>query len=94
MSLELQPPKLPDMNVLDSSFYGALQTAQWQQESAHTIDGLIQQVNDAFEEFDPQKIDFGFMTLQTCMNDILKVYGTKTTRSLTLAGMNYYDKES
>jgi hypothetical protein len=61
--------------VLDLSFFRALQAAQWRQESARTIDGLIQQVYDAFEEFDPRKIDFGFITLQTCMNDILKAYG-------------------
>jgi hypothetical protein len=36
------------------------------------INGLIKQVKDTFEEFDPRKIDFGFITLQTCMNDILK----------------------
>jgi hypothetical protein len=72
ISLELQPPKSPDIYVLDLSFFCALQAAQWQQESARTIDGLIQQVNDAFEEFDPRKIDFGFIPLQTCMNDILE----------------------
>jgi hypothetical protein len=75
ISLELQPPKLPDINVLDLSFFCALQAARWRQESARTIDGLIQQVYDAFEEFDPQKIDFGFIALQMCMNHILKAYG-------------------
>ncbi len=30
--------------------------------------------------FDPQKIDFGFITLQTCMNDILKVYGNNNNK--------------
>ncbi len=71
-SLKLQPPKSPDINVLDLSFFRALQAAQWRQESAPTIDGLIHQVYDAFEE---PKIDFAFITRQTCMNDILKAYG-------------------
>jgi hypothetical protein len=71
----LQRPKSPDINVLDLSFFRALQAAQWQQEPARTIDGIIHQVNESFEEFDPQIIDFGFKTLQTCTNDILKVYG-------------------
>ena len=68
IKLELQPPKSPDLNVLDLSlFFRALQTAQWLRVPALTIDGLIQQVNEAFAEFNnPRKIDFGFFTLQWC----------------------------
>ena len=73
IKLKLQPPKLPDVNVLDLSFVRALQAAQWQKEPAKTIYGLIQQVNQAFAAFDPRKIDFGFLTLQCCMDDILSV---------------------
>jgi hypothetical protein len=94
ISLKLQPPKSPDINVLDLSFFRALQAAQWRHEPARTIDGLIQQVNEAFKEFDPQKINFGFISLQTRMNDILKVYGNNTTRSVTFARTNYYNKGS
>ena len=74
IKLELQPPKLPDLNMLDLSFFRALQAAQWREEPAKTIDGLIQQVNQAFAEFNPRKIDFGFLTLQCCMDDILSAF--------------------
>jgi hypothetical protein len=42
ISLELLPPTSPDIYVLDLSFFRAQQAAQWRQESARTIDGLIQ----------------------------------------------------
>ena len=29
----------------------------------------------AYEEFDPRKIDCGFLTLQACLNDMLEVNG-------------------
>lgn len=45
IKLELQPPKSPDVNVLDVLFFSALQAAQWQRMPDLTIDGLIQPVN-------------------------------------------------
>ena len=71
ISLEMQPAKSPDTNVLDLSFFRALQAAQWSLGSETTIDGLIAQTLQAFAEFEPQKIDFGFLTLQSCLDDIL-----------------------
>jgi hypothetical protein len=73
--LEKQPAKSPDTNVLDLSFYRALQVKQWSLGSETTIDGLIAQVLQAFAEFEPRKIDCGFLTLQTCLNDIMEVNG-------------------
>ena len=75
IKLELQPPKSPDVNVLDLFFFRALQAAQWRRTHANTIDGLIQQVMEAFADFDPRKIDYGFLTLQCCLDDILKTNG-------------------
>jgi hypothetical protein len=75
ISLEKQPAKSPDTNVLDLSFFRALQAKQWSLGSETTIDGLIAQVLRAFQEFDPRKIDCGFLTLQTCLNDMLEVHG-------------------
>jgi hypothetical protein len=73
--LETQPAKSPDTNVLDLSFFRALQAKQWRLGSETTIDGLVAQVLRAFVEFDPRKIDCGFLTLQTCLNDMLEVNG-------------------
>ena len=73
--LETQPAKSPDTNVLDFSFFRALQAKQWSLGPETTIDGLIAQVQRAFAEFDPRMIDCGFLTLQTCLNDMLEVNG-------------------
>jgi hypothetical protein len=71
--LETQPTKSPDTNVLDLSFFRALQAKQRSLGSETTIDGLVAHVLRTFIEFDPRKIDCGFLTLQTCLKDMLEV---------------------
>ena len=57
-------------------FFRALQAKQWSLGSETTIDGLlITQVLRAFGEFEPRRIDCGFLTLQTCLNDMMDVNG-------------------
>jgi hypothetical protein len=56
-------------------FFRALQAKQWSLGSETTIDGLVAQVLRASVEFDPRKIDCGFLTLQTCLNGMLEVNG-------------------
>jgi hypothetical protein len=73
--LETQPPKSPDTNVLDLSFFRALQSAQWGLGSETTFEGLIRQTMRAFREFEPRKIDYAFLTLQCCLDDILVKLG-------------------
>ena len=71
-----QAPKSPDTNICDLSFFRALQSAQWRSGIEDNIDGLIAQVLRAFETFDVRrKNDFGFLTLQCCLDDILKCNG-------------------
>jgi len=53
--LETQAPKSPDTNVLDLSFFCALQSAQWRLQPQTTIEGLIRQtLQQAFHEFEPR----------------------------------------
>ena len=75
IKLLTQPAKSPDLNVLDLSFFRALQSAQWENGYETTIDGLVSQVKKAYEQFEPRKIDKGFITLQLCMDEILKIHG-------------------
>jgi hypothetical protein len=70
-----QAPRSPDTNICDLSFFRALQSDQWRSEQADSIDGLIAQVLRAFEQFDERKNDFGFITLQCCLDDILIQHG-------------------
>ena len=66
-----QAPKSPDTNICDLSFFRALQLEQWRSGEEETIDGLIAQVLAAFVRFDARKNDYGFITLQCCLDDIL-----------------------
>jgi len=75
ITLETQPPKSPDLNVLDLSFFRALQSYQWRSGFVNTIEELIVQVQRAYETFPPRSIDFAFLTLQCCIDDILAIHG-------------------
>ena len=75
ISLETQAAKSPDLNVLDLSFFRALQSHQWRNGFANTMDELILQVQRAYDDFEPRKLDFAFLTLQCCIDDILTIHG-------------------
>ena len=64
--------KSTDRNVLDLSFFRALQAKQWSFGPETTIDGLIAKMFWAFDEFDPRKIDSGFFDIVA--NMMLKWY--------------------
>ena len=66
-----QAPRSPDTNICDLCFFRALQSAQWRSGVEEAIDGLIGQVPRTFDRFDERKNDFGFLTLQCCLDDIL-----------------------
>jgi hypothetical protein len=76
--LRTQPAQSPDTNTLDLCFFRALQSAQWDHGFAYEIDGMITQVIRAFTEFGTRKIDFGFLTLQSCLDEILASSGRNT----------------
>lgn len=75
ISLLTQSPKSPDLNVLDLSFFQALQSHQWRNGFANTLDELIVRVQQAYEMFEPRTLDFAFLTLQCCVDDVLCNYG-------------------
>ena len=66
--LMTQSPKLPDLNVLDLSFFRALQSKQWSNGFAETMDEeLIETVLLlAFDELEPMILNFGWLTLIGC----------------------------
>ena len=73
--MQTQPPKSPDLNVLDLSFFRALQSHQWRSGFANNINELVAQVQLAFVTFESRKLDFAFLTLQHCIDDILAIQG-------------------
>jgi hypothetical protein len=71
ISLLTQLPKLPHLNVLNLSFFRAFQSHQWRNGFANNLDEPIMSVEQASETFEPRKLDFGFLTLQCCIDDVL-----------------------
>ena len=71
-----QPANSPDFNILDLAFFCSLQSRQWEHGFASNIDELIKQVQRAYVEYPPQKLDYAFVTLQTVLDETLKNAGT------------------
>ncbi|KAL4565371.1 hypothetical protein LXL04_029463 [Taraxacum kok-saghyz] len=72
--LSFQPSNSPDLNVLDLGFFRAIQSLQ-EQEVLGTIDELVHAVQTSFERMQSQQLNNVFLTLQTCMKEIIKVQG-------------------
>ncbi|XP_024636148.2 uncharacterized protein [Medicago truncatula] len=73
--LTFQPPNSPDLNVLDLGFFSAIQSLQ-QQEVTNSVDALIEAVQKIFDAFSAQSSNNIFLTLQSCMTEIMKVKGS------------------
>ena len=73
--LTCQPPNSPDLNVLDLFFFNAIQSLQ-QMEVTNSVDELIQAVQKSFDTFSSKASNKIFLTLQSCMIEIMKVKGS------------------
>lgn len=73
--LKEQPANSPDTNILDLGFFRALQSAQFLYGDATTIDELIQHVQGAWNTYEARKINYVFLTHQSCMAEIIKCNG-------------------
>ncbi|XP_022042021.1 uncharacterized protein LOC110944677 [Helianthus annuus] len=69
-----QPPNSPDLNVLNLGFFRAIQSLQ-EQEVLGSIDELVSAVKSSFERMPSHELNKVFLTLQTCMKEIMKVQG-------------------
>ncbi|KAL4581255.1 hypothetical protein LXL04_017465 [Taraxacum kok-saghyz] len=74
-----QPPNSPDLNVLDLGFFRAIQSLQ-EQEVLHTVDELVSAVQTSFDKMQSHELNNVFLTLQTCMKEIIKVQGGNSYR--------------
>ncbi|XP_057418948.1 uncharacterized protein LOC130713174 [Lotus japonicus] len=73
--LMCQPANSPDLNVLDLGFFNAIQSLQ-HKEAPKNIDQLVSAVVKSFEDFSIIKSNFIFVTLQSCMIEIMKISGS------------------
>lgn len=70
-----QPPNSPDLNVLDLGFFRSIQALQ-HKKSPNSVDDLVDAVQKSFEEYDTILSNRIFLSLQSCMIEIMKVKGT------------------
>lgn len=73
--LMCQPPNSPDLNVLNLGFFSAIQSLQYK-EAPKTIDELVSAVERSFEAFSAVQSNRVFLTLQSCMIEIMKTRGS------------------
>ncbi|XP_041995853.1 uncharacterized protein LOC121745970 [Salvia splendens] len=69
-----QPPNSPDTNVNDLCFFRAIQSLQ-DDKSTKNVDDLLKNVVASFDELSPHTLDSVFLTLQSCLTEILRVKG-------------------
>uniref|UniRef100_A0A8I6X5T8 Transposase n=2 Tax=Hordeum vulgare subsp. vulgare TaxID=112509 RepID=A0A8I6X5T8_HORVV len=69
--LTCQPPNSPDLNILDLGFFAALQ-ALFQKLTPGSIDDIVIKVEQAFDEYPAERSNMIFLTLQSCMVEVLK----------------------
>lgn len=72
-----QPPNSPDLNILDLGYFNAIQTLQ-HQVCPRTIQELVSAVENSFDEYSTKHVNRIFLTLQSCMQEIMKVQGENT----------------
>ena len=71
--LYMQTPNSPDMNLLDLWFLGAIQS--FNDASPKNEAELIQLVQDAYETYLRHKLNWTWITLQSCFNQIILHHG-------------------
>ncbi|GJY98494.1 transposase, Tc1-like protein [Tanacetum coccineum] len=69
----LQPPNSLDLNMLDLGVF--VQFSLQEQECLRSIDELVLAVQTSFERMASHELNNIFLTLQTCMKEIMKVQG-------------------
>ncbi|KAK9740430.1 hypothetical protein RND81_03G034600 [Saponaria officinalis] len=74
MELICQPANSPDLNILDLGHFRSIQTIQ-HEKSPKSVVQLVNAVVRSYEEITPVILNYTWLSLQNCMNSILKVHG-------------------
>jgi hypothetical protein len=75
IELTQQPANSPDTNVNDLGFFASIQSLQYTKVPKN-VDELIAAVQEAYEDYPSSKLNKVFLTLQTCMIEILRSRGS------------------
>ena len=73
--LYTQMPNSPDVNLLDLGFFRAIQS--FNDASPKNEAELIQSVQDAYKNYPRHKLNWMWLTLQSCFNQIILHHGDK-----------------
>lgn len=79
ISLVQQPPNSPDLNVNDLGFFRAIQSLQ-QQQACKDAEELVAAVVNSFKQLEPMTLNKVFLSLQCCLQEIMKVKGQNNYR--------------
>ena len=74
IKLVTQPPNSPDLNLNDLGFFNSLQSTYYQTCPTNAME-LIQMVEETYQAYPAHKINRIWLTLQSCMNEIIKSDG-------------------
>ncbi|KAF0701894.1 hypothetical protein AaE_016257 [Aphanomyces astaci] len=69
-----QPPNSPDLNVLDLGFFASIQSLQYKKMS-RTVDDVVRNTMEAFDELTYDKLESVFLTFQAVMRLVLEHSG-------------------
>ena len=72
-----QPSNSPDTNVLDLGIFNAIQI-KYYSNPPQNFGELVEAVERAYDELEPEKINQCFLSLQGCMNEIIDSEGGNT----------------
>ncbi|XP_047261288.1 uncharacterized protein LOC124894795 [Capsicum annuum] len=72
--LRFQPSNSPYLNVLDLGFFRAIQSLQYQK-APKNVDELVEAVERSFDEMKSKQLNHVFLTLQSCMIEVMKDSG-------------------
>jgi hypothetical protein len=85
VSFYTQPPKSPDLNILDLGLFNALQARYYDLATKNGVE-LITMAEERYEEYPPSKINRLFLTLQTIFNSILENNGDNQFKIVQMLG--------
>ena len=72
--LYTQPANSPDLNINDLALFRALQSA-YEEFTPSNADDIIKYVMKAYNEYPTEKINRMWITMQSCMNQIIEHHG-------------------
>ena len=72
-----QPTQSPDTNINDLAFFRSIQSLYYE-EAPDTEFALIRAVLDAYEKYEPTKLNRMWLTYQSCLNEIIECHGDNT----------------